>query len=338
MADILCTFALPDPFPARVSEAATLRVLGHLPTHDELCAELRTHPVDVLCPQFGDRIDGAVLDAASPRLRSVCVYGVGYDNVDVAAATERGVSVGNTPGVLTDATADLTFALLLAAARRIVAGDMTMRSGEFPGWTPDYLLGLELRGSLLGIVGFGRIGQAVARRALAFGMRIGAYDSVGVRVPDDLATRVRVFDDLQSLLAESDVVSLHTPLTESTYHLIDERALRRMKPTAVLVNSSRGPVIDEAALVRALREGWIAACGLDVYEDEPRMAPGLGACRTAVLAPHIGSATVTTRAAMAELTAANALAALAGELPPHCVNPEVRSLSPGQQQSRDQRS
>ncbi len=328
MPEVLCTLPLPDPFSEMVSAAASLRVLGRLPSPEELREELRARPVDVLCPQLADRIDGALLDAGRPRLRGVCVYAVGYNNVDVDAATARGILVGNTPGVLTDATADLTMGLLLAAARRIVEGDLRMRAGEFSGWTPDYMLGLELRGALLGIVGFGRIGQTVARRALAFGMRIAAYDSAGVRVPDDMVDSVQIFDDLQLLLGASDVVSLHTPLTEETRHLIDESALRRMKPTAVLINSSRGAVIDERALVRALREGWIAGCGLDVYENEPQMAPGLAECRNAVLAPHLGSATVVTRAAMAELTAANALAVLAGQLPPHCVNPEATRVTP----------
>jgi glyoxylate reductase len=326
MLAVLCTLPLPDPFAEQISRVASLRVLGRIPAHAELCAALRADPVDVLCPQLVDLVDAEVLDAGMPTLRGVCVYAVGYNNVDVAAATRRGIAVGHTPGVLTDATADLTMALLLAAARRIVEGDAVMRAGEFRGWEPEQMLGMELRGALLGIVGFGRIGQAVARRARGFGMRVAAYGHRGVQVPDDLAGSVEIFDDLDRLLAESDVVSLHTPLTEQTRHLIGEAALRRMKPTAILINAARGPVVDEAALVRALREGWIAGCGLDVYEDEPRMAPGLAGCRNAVLSPHLGSATVSTRSAMAALTAGNALAVLAGRLPVHCVNPEVAEV------------
>ena len=247
---------------------------------------------------------------------------VGYNNVDVEAATRRGILVGNTPGVLTDATADCTLALILAAARRICEGDAIMRAGEFHGWEPDYLLGLELRDALLGVVGFGRIGQAVARRALAFGMRVSYSARDTAHVEPDLRERVTAvpFDEL---VAAADVLSLHVPLTASTRHLIDGPALRRMKSTAVLVNTARGAVVDEAALVVALRERWIAAAGLDVYEDEPLMAPGLADCRNAVLAPHLGSATVRTRAAMAELAARNAIAVLDGQLPPHCVNPEA---------------
>jgi glyoxylate reductase len=321
-AEVLCTLELPEPFPSLISAATTLRSLGRLPGHDGLIEEISTHPVDVLCPQLRDRVDVAVLDAGLPRLRCVSVYAVGYDNVDVDAATARRIVVGNTPGVLTDATADCTFGLILAAARRLCEGDREVRAGRFTGWEPDYLLGLELRDALLGVVGFGRIGRAVARRALAFSMRVAYFDSTDPVVADDLRDRVaRIsFDEL---LREADVVTLHTPLTAQTHHLIDENALRAMKPSAVLVNTSRGPVIDEAALVRALREHWIAAAGLDVYEHEPRLAEGLAECANAVLSPHLGSATVTTRAAMAELCARNALDALAGKIPRNCVNPQA---------------
>lgn len=322
MPSVLATLPLPEPFSEMVEPAATLSVLGRIPTTEELCEELRARPVEVLCPQLRDPITAEVLDAGGPALRAVCVYAVGYNNVDVGAATERGIAVGHTPGVLTDATADLAFALLLAAARRIVEGDRAMRAGAYAGWEPDYMLGLELRDSLLGIVGFGRIGHAVATRARAFGMRIAAYDPAGLRIPPELQGQVEEMP-LDRLLEEADVVSLHVPLTPETHHLIDEAALRSMKRSAVLVNSSRGPVIDEPALVRALREGWIAAAGLDVYENEPAMAPGLAECTNAVLAPHLGSATIRTRAAMAELTARNALEVLAGRPPLHCVNPEA---------------
>jgi glyoxylate reductase len=323
-AEVLCTLMLPEPFPSLVAGVASTRVVGRIPSHDQLCAELSERPVDVLCPQLRDTIDGAALDAGLPRLRCIAVYAVGYNNVDVDAASERGIAVANTPGVLTDATADCTVGLMLAAARRLCEGDREMRAGRFTGWEPGYLLGLELRDSLLGIVGFGRIGQAVARRALAFGMRIAYADATDPPVADDLAARVTRME-FEELVGVADVLSMHTPLTPETHHLIDERVLRRMKPTAVLVNTSRGAVIDEAALVRALREGWIAGAGLDVYENEPAMAPGLSECATAVLAPHLGSATVTTRAAMAELTAQNTLDALQGRVPRHCVNPDVWS-------------
>lgn len=321
-ADVLCTVPLPDPFTEQVSGLASLRVAGRLLSHDALTAELRSMPVDVLCPQLRERIDADVLDAGQPRLRCVSLFAVGYDNVDVAAATERGVVVGHTPEVLTDATADCAVGLILAAARRLCEGDREMRAGRYQGWAPDYLLGLQVTGASLGLVGFGRIGQAVARRALGFAMAVRYCDTTDPAVAPDLTGRVDQIP-FDRLLRESDIISLHTPLTAETRHLIGEAELRAMRRTAILVNTSRGPVIDEAALVRALEERWIAGAGLDVYEDEPRMAPGLAGCPTAVLAPHLGSATVQTRSAMAALTAANAIDALAGRVPRRCVNPQA---------------
>jgi glyoxylate reductase len=322
MAEVLCTLPLPAPFEEMVRPRATVAALGRIMPTPELIERLRTAPVDVLCPQLRDPITPEVLDAGLPRLRCVSLYAVGYNNVDVDAATERGIAVTNTPGVLTNATADCAMALLLATARRICEGDAAMREGLFAGWEPDYMLGMELTGALLGVVGFGRIGQAVARRALGFGMRVAYATDVEVTLDDDLRDHVRELP-LPDLLATADVVSLHVPLTEATHHLIDEVALKSMRSNAVLVNTSRGPVVDEAALVGALRDGWIAGAGLDVYENEPALAPGLRECRTAVLCPHLGSATVATRAAMARLTAQNTLDALDGRLPTDCVNPTV---------------
>jgi glyoxylate reductase len=320
MAEVLCTLALPAPFDEMLRARASLAVLGSIVPTAELAARLRTQPVDVLCPQLRDPITAELLDAGLPRLRCVSLYAVGYNNVDVQAATARRIAVSNTPGVLTDATADLTFGLLLAAARRICEGDAATREGRYLGWEPEYMLGMELNGALLGIVGFGRIGQAVARRALAFGMRVAYSSDVEVTLDDDLRDRVTELTT-EDVLATADVVSLHVPLSETTHHLIDEGALRSMKSSAILVNSSRGPVIDEPALVRALQQGWIAGAGLDVYENEPELASGLRDCRSAVLTPHLGSATVATRAAMARLTAQNTLDALDGKLPGDCVNP-----------------
>jgi glyoxylate reductase len=322
VAEILCTLALPAPFEEMVRARASLAVLGRIAPTDELAERLRAQPVDVLCPQLRDPITAELLDAGLPRLRCVSLYAVGYNNVDVDAATARHITVSNTPGVLTDATADCAMALLLAASRRICEGDAAVRAGAFSGWEPDYMLGMELTGATLGVVGFGRIGQAVARRALGFGMRVSYSTDVPVTIDDDLDGRVSEVA-LPELLGSADVISLHVPLTEATHHLIDEAALRSMRPTAVLINTSRGPVIDEAALVRALRDGWIASAGLDVYENEPALAPGLAECRNAVLSPHLGSATVATRAAMAQLTAQNALDALDGRVPSNCVNPSA---------------
>lgn len=259
-----------------------------------------------LIPMPTDRIDDAVL--ATDGLRVVAHHAVGHDNIDLAAAKRRGVVVTNTPGVLTAATADLTLALILAAARRLIEADQMMRADAFEGWRPLLLRGLALDGARLGIVGLGRIGRAVARRAQAFGMRVVHCS----RSDKDGFERV----DLDTLLATSDVVSLHCPLTAETRHLIDGAALARMKAGAILINTARGPVVDEAALVDALKSGHLGGAGLDVFEDEPRAHPGLRALPQAVLAPHIGSATVAARRQMALKAAQNVVAALDGRAPP----------------------
>lgn len=258
-----------------------------------------------------ERIDAQVMDAA-PSLRVVANMAVGFDNIDVAEATRRGILVCNTPGVLTETTADFTWALLLAAARRVVEGDRLTRTGGFHAWGPLMLLGQDLWGSTLGIVGYGRIGQAVARRAAGFGMEVlHASPSSPTAMP------------LDDLLARSDFVSLHCRLDASTRHLIGAPQLRRMKPSAILVNTARGPVVDEAALVMALREGWIAGAGLDVYEREPELESGLAELPNVVLAPHIASASHRTRDLMATMAADCIVAVLRGERPPHLVNPEA---------------
>ena len=265
-----------------------------------------------------DRIDAEVLDAAGTQLRVVSNFAVGVDNIDLGAATARSIPVGNTPGVLTETTADLAFALLLAAARHIVAGDRYVRAGHWRTWEPQLLLGPDLYGATLGIVGFGRIGQAVARRAAGFAMRV-LYS--GRRpVPDVAAEHV----ELPALLAESDFVTLHTPLTPETHHLIDAAALGRMKRGAVLVNTARGPIVDPAALYEALRSGQLAAAALDVTEPEPiRPDDPLLTLDNIIVVPHIGSASIATRNRMASMAAENLLAGIAGKRLPHCANPEV---------------
>lgn len=272
---------------------------------------------DALIALLTDPIDAELL-AAGPRLRIVANYAVGYDNVDVAAATARGVAVTNTPDVLTDATADFTFALLLGAARRLVEGDRLARSGAWTGWEPGQHLGADVSGATLGLIGLGRIGRAVAARARGFSMPVLALARPGSPAIDGIARL-----PLPELLERSDFVSLHCPLTAETRHIIDVAALARMKPSAVLVNTARGPCVDEAALVGALQAGQIAAAGLDVFEDEPRIHPGLVASPRVVLAPHAGSATYTARRRMGEICARAVKAVLEGRRPSTLVNPAV---------------
>ena len=270
--------------------------------------------VDAVLALLGDRVDDEFLEAAGPQLRCVANVAVGYDNVDVAAAERRGVVVTNTPGVLDDATADLTLALILAATRRLAEGDRLVRSGRDWNWGMHFMLGSSLQRRLLGIVGLGGIGRRVAQRARAFGMRI-AYHSRSAAPPEVEAELGAERMPLDRLLAEADVLSLHCPLTPETRHLIGAAELAAMKPSAVLVNAARGPIVDEVALAEALAERRIAAAGLDVYEREPLVEPRLRELDNVVLSPHLGSATVETRTAMAELAASNAISVLSGQGP-----------------------
>ncbi len=266
-----------------------------------------------------DRVDEEFLRAAGPQLKVVANYAVGFDNIDLQACTRRGVLACNTPGVLTETTADTAFALMMAAARRIAEGDRFVRSGAAWIWGPLMMLGQDVHHATVGIVGFGRIGQALARRARGFAMRVLYHDTdrPTAQVEQELGVEYR---DLEDLLRESDFVSVHVSLTPQTRHLINAGRLTLMKPTAVLVNTSRGPVIDEQALAQALQQGQIFAAGLDVFEREPEVHPGLLACDNAVLLPHLGSATVKTRLAMADLAVDNLLTALEDRRPPALLN------------------
>jgi glyoxylate reductase len=282
----------------------------------------RAHGVKGALVTSSDRIDDEFLDAAGPSLRVVSSVGVGYDHVDVPACTARPVLVGNTPDVLTEATAELTWALILSAARRVGEGDRLIRRGDrWPAGLAG-MLGMGLDGKVLGVVGLGRIGRAVARRGRAFGMRIVYHNRR--RAPTEVEGELSAeYLPLEDLLAEADVVTIHTSLSDETRHLIDADRLALMKPTAVFVNASRGPVVDEAALVEALQSGRIFAAGLDVYEEEPKVHPGLLELENVVLAPHIGSATIETRTAMADLAAENLIEGVEGRRPPCLVNPEA---------------
>jgi len=255
-------------------------------------------------------IDDEVL--AVPGLKVVSNVAVGYNNIDVAAARKRGIVVTNTPDVLTETTADFAFTLLMAAARRVVEADRYARSGQWKVWKWDLLWGADIHGKTLGVVGFGRIGRAVARRGLGFGMRVLYYDTVRADATTEGELNARAVD-MDTLLRESDFVTLHTLLSPETRHVINERTLRTMKKTAILVNAARGPVVDEAALVRALSERWIAGAGLDVFEEEPKIHPGLLSLDNVTLAPHIASASGETRVAMATLAVRNCLAVLDGK-------------------------
>jgi glyoxylate reductase len=315
-ANVYITRPIPEPGPTMiraVTDCLEINPHDRPLTPEELRAAVKGRDA-VLC-LLHDRIDAAVLDAAR-GCRVFANMAVGFNNIDVAAARRRGILVTNTPGVLTEATADLTWALILGVARRVVEGDHEMRTGRYPGWGPLYLLGGDVTGRTLGLVGPGRIALAVAERAAGFRMPLlysgrrpsPALEALGARsVP------------LDQLLAESDFVSLHVPLTSETHHLIDARAFALMKPTAYLINTARGPVVDERALVAALKAGQISGAGLDVYEHEPHMAEGLADCPNALLLPHLGSATLATRAAMSRIAAENLIAALEGRTPPNLV-------------------
>ena len=290
------------------------------PSKEEIIEHVRGK--DGLLCLLTDKVDSEVMDAAGPNLKVISNYAVGFDNIDVEAATERGIVVTNTPGVLTETTADLAWALLMAVARRIVEADKFTRAGKFKGWSPTLLLGTDVYGKTLGIIGFGRIGRAVARRAKGFDMRVLYYDVE--RAPEEVERELNAqYVDLETLLKESDYISIHTPLTPETRHMIGERELRMMKPTAYLINTARGPIVDEAALVRALKEGWIKGAALDVFENEPELTPGLAELDNVVLAPHIGSASTETRSKMADMAVDNLLSVLRGERPENIVNPEV---------------
>lgn len=293
---------------------------GELPPPREVLLE-KIKGKEGLLSLLTDKVDAELMDAAG-GLRVISNYAVGFDNIDVKAATARGIPVGNTPGVLTETTADLAFALLMAVARRVVEGVDYVRAGRWKTWGPRLLLGQDVHGATLGLIGFGRIGQAMARRARGFNMRILYHDRA--RMPEAEAALGATFVDLDTLLRESDFVSLHTDLNPTTRHMIDAAALAKMKPTAILINSARGPIVDPVALADALRRGVIAGAGLDVTEPEPiPLDDPLLQLPNCVIVPHIASASVATRGLMARMAADNLLAGLRGERLPNCVNPEV---------------
>lgn len=331
MGRILITRRIPDAARQLLEDAGHEVQVGpgeRAYTRPELLAAAKG--VDGLISLLSETINEEVMDAAGPSLRVIANYAVGFDNIDLGTATRRGVFVTNTPDVLTDATADLAWALLLAAARRIPEADRYLRANAstgFPGWngwngwSPQQFLGAAVAGRTIGIVGAGRIGTEVARRAFGFKMRILYYSRRASRVIEDEFGGEKA--NLETLLRTADFICLHVPLIPETHHLIGGREIEMMKPTAVLINTSRGPVVDEKALVCALRTGSIAAAGLDVFENEPEITPGLAGLPSVVVTPHIGSATVDTRSEMARMAANNVITALAGHTPPNVVNRDL---------------
>ena len=322
-AKIVVTRRIPEPAVELLREAGDVWVSPHDRPLEKGELHEAVSGADIAVTLLHDKVDGAFLDAAGPQLRAVTNVAVGFDNIDVPAATQRGVLITNTPAVLTEATADLAMTLILAATRRIGEGERLIRAREPWSWHMFMLLGMGLQDKVLGVLGMGAIGQALGRRARAFGMTIVYTDQRPL--DDDVAAELGGARqvELDELLSSSDVVSVHAPLMDETRHLIDAEALAKMKDGAYLVNSARGPIVDEAALVDALREGRIAGAGLDVYENEPDVHPGLLELDNVVLLPHLGSATIETRTAMGVLAAENAVAVLRGEQPKTPVNPEV---------------
>jgi glyoxylate reductase len=320
---VFVTRVIPDDGLDPIREAADVDLWEDElpPPRDELLR--RVAGVDGLLSLLTDRVDDALLDAAGPQLKVVSNFAVGFDNIDVAAVTRRRIPAGNTPGVLTETTADLAFALLMAAARRIPESVDYVRDGRWRTWGPMLLMGVDVHGATLGIVGFGRIGREMARRGRGFGMRI-LYHDVHPATPAEEAELGATRVEMEELLRESDFISLHVNLSDETHHLIDAAALRAMKQSAVLVNTSRGPVVDPDALTDALRGGEIFAAGLDVTDPEPLPSDHpLVALPNCVVVPHIASASGVTRGKMAAIAAANLLAGLRGERLPHAINPEV---------------
>jgi glyoxylate reductase len=318
---VYVTRLLPKEAMDRINSFCDAKVWdGELPPPRSVLVE-NVREIDGLVSLLTDRIDSKLMEEA-PKLRVISNYAVGFDNIDILEATRRGIIVGNTPGVLTDTTADLTFALLLSAARRIVEGDKVVRAGRWKTWGPMTLLGQDVHGATLGIIGLGRIGVAVAKRAQGFGMKMLYYDIArNKQAEDELGIQ---FADMDSVLEQSDFITLHTILTAQTHRLIGAKEFGKMKKTAIFVNTSRGPIVDNMALYEALKNGKIAYAALDVTEPEPMPADHpLLVLENVIVVPHIASASVATRTKMGLMAADNLIAGLKGQLPPNPVNPEA---------------
>jgi glyoxylate reductase len=317
---IFVTRKIPEPGLEILKKKHEIDVFKYdrVPTKKEILKGIKGK--DGLLCLLSDTIDEEVINA-EPNLKMIANYAVGFDNIDVKTATKKKIPVSNTPGVLTDATSEMTWALLFSVARRVVESDKFTRAGKFKGWGPMLMLGQGVANKTLGIVGVGRIGEAFALKSKGFKMNILYVDNNVNKTLEKKLGAKKV--ELTKLLKESDFISLHVPLTKETYHLIGEKELKKMKKNAIIINTSRGPVVDEKALVKALKEKWIFGAGLDVYEHEPKISENLKKLDNIVLQPHSASATFESRADMAIMAAKNMLAGLKGEIPPNCVNPEV---------------
>ncbi|MFO1187774.1 MAG: D-glycerate dehydrogenase [Alphaproteobacteria bacterium] len=313
---VIVTRKLPAPVEARMAELfdVTLNADDRAMKREEIAATLRE--ADVLVPTITDKIDGGLLAQAGPRLRLIANFGAGVDHIDVAACTSRGITVTNTPGVLTDDTADMTMALILAVPRRLAEGTRVMREGKFKGWTPTWMMGHRITGKRLGIIGMGRIGQAVARRARPFGLEIHYHNRKRVHAAIEAELKATYWESLDQMLARMDIVSVNCPHTPATYHLLSARRLKMLPKHAYLVNTARGEIIDENALTRMLEAGEIAGAGLDVYEQEPAVNPKLVALENVVALPHLGSGTIEARTEMGEKVIINIKTFSDGHRPP----------------------
>ncbi|MDB5447560.1 MAG: D-isomer specific 2-hydroxyacid dehydrogenase family protein [Phenylobacterium sp.] len=320
---VIVTRKLPDPVETRMRELfdTELNLTDAPMTRAEL--EQAVTRADVLAPTITDRIDGELIAKAGPQLKLIANFGAGVDHIDVIAATERGITVTNTPGVLTEDTADLTMALIMAVARRLVEGANLAQGGGFQGWAPTWMLGRRITGKRLGIIGMGRIGQAVARRAKAFGLQIHYHNRkpVSLRIAEEL--EATYWESLDQMLARMDIISVHSPHTPATYHLLSARRLKLLQPHAIVVNTARGEIIDENALADLLAKGAVAGVGLDVFEFEPAINPKLLKLPNAVLLPHMGSATIEARIDMGEKVIINIRTWMDGHRPPDRVIPAM---------------
>jgi glyoxylate reductase len=309
---VIITRQLPSNIEKRLRDSFGARLNANDVRMDARAMKAAVKEADILVPTVGDTLGAEIVAEAGPQLKLIANFGVGYNHIDVKGAAAKGILVSNTPGVLTDATADITMTLLLAVTRRAIEGSKVLEAGAFQGWCPTWMMGVGLRGRTLGIVGMGRIGEAVAERAKAFGMVIHYHNRKPVSAAMERALGATYWSDLDAMLPEMDIVSINCPYTPETYHLISAERLKRMKPSCYLVNSARGEIVDEAALADALAEGRLAGAGLDVFEREPKVDPKLLAQKNAVLLPHLGSSTIEARTGMGEKVIANIEAFLAG--------------------------